>query len=288
MLGFNNFIHPERQYLDLCQHVLNYGVQKDDRTGTGTLSVFGWQMRFDMAKGFPLLTTKFVDYQKVLGELLAFIHGETNAKVIGEKYGFKIWNKWQKDESGDLGPIYGKQWRSWPTGKIGHKDGDEWPSEIKIDQLAQVIEQIKNNPDSRRLIVNAWNVGQLDEMALPPCHLLFQFYVAEGKLSLQLYQRSADIFLGVPYNIASYATLLHMVAHLTGLQPGEFIHTLGDAHIYLDHVDQVRGQLKREPLPLPELKMWPDGKFDINEYWFEDFVLEDYKHHPAIKAKVSV
>lgn len=289
--GFNNFIHPERQYLDLCQHVLNYGVKKEDRTGTGTLSVFGWQMRYDLSKGFPLLTTKYINYEKVLGELLWFISGNTNAKVCDEEYGFKVWKLWQKDESGDLGPIYGNQWRSWPSGKMGYKDGDEWPSEIKIDQLQQVIDEIKSNPDSRRLIVNAWNVAKLDEMALPPCHLLFQFYVADGKLSLQLYQRSADIFLGVPYNIASYATLLHMIAHLTDLQPGEFIHTLGDAHIYLDHVEQVREQLKREPKPLPELKVNPSDKPKIptiDHFWFDDINLVGYDPHPALKGNVSV
>jgi thymidylate synthase len=287
MLGFNNFIHQERQYLDLAQHVLNYGVKKMDRTGTGTLSIFGHQMRFNLSNGdLPLLTTKYVDYENILGELFAFIHGETNANVIGDKYRFKIWRKWAKDESGDLGPIYGKQWRSWPTGKMGYKEGDEYPTEVCIDQLAQVIEQIKNNPDSRRLLVNAWNVGAIDEMALPPCHLLFQFYVADGHLSLQLYQRSADLFLGVPYNIASYATLLRIIAQLTDLQPGEFIHTMGDVHIYLDHVEQMREQIKREPRPFPQLGI--NKRDNIDDYWFDDFALIDYKPHPAIKGKVSV
>lgn len=283
MSGFND----ELQYLNLAEHVLLNGVEKMDRTGTGTKSVFGHQMRFDLSDGrLPLLTTKYVDYEKILGELLAFIHGETNAKVIGEKYRFKIWNKWAKDESGDLGPIYGHQWRSWPTGQIGYDEDLEWPREKKIDQLADVIEQIKSNPDSRRLIVSAWNVGQLDQMALPPCHLLFQFYVANGRLSLQLYQRSADLFLGVPYNIASYSTLLRIVAQLTGLQPGEFIHTLGDVHIYLDHVEQMMQQIKRDPLPFPQLGI--EQQSNINDYWFDHFALIDYEHHAAIKGKVSV
>jgi thymidylate synthase len=279
----SRFIGGEWEYLKLCKYVLDHGVKKEDRTGTGTISTFGYQMRFNMADGFPLLTTKYVDYSKVLGELLAFIHGETNAKVIGEKYGFKIWEKWQKDDSGDLGPIYGKQWRSWPA---GIKMVDEWPQQTYIDQLAQVIEQIKNNPDSRRLIVSAWNVAEIENMALPPCHLLFQFYVAEGKLSLQLYQRSADIFLGVPYNIASYATLLHMVAALTGLEPHEFIHTLGDAHIYLDHVVQVHEQLSREPMQLPQLNLFP--RENINDFSFEDVRVIGYRHHDPIKGNVSV
>lgn len=267
----------EQQYLDLCKYVLANGVRKDDRTGTGTISVFGYQMRFNMEDGFPLLTTKYINYEKVLGELLAFIQGETNANVISEKYGFKTWKLWAKDDSGDLGPIYGKQWRSWPATSV-------W--DYEIDQLQNVIDEIKNNPDGRRHIVSSWNVAQLEEMALPPCHLLFQFYVADGKLSLQLYQRSADIFLGVPYNIASYSTLLRMVAQLTDLKPGEFIHTLGDAHIYLDHVEQILEQLSREPRELPELGITP--KENINDYWFDDFVLADYDPHPVIKAKVSV
>lgn len=270
--------YNERQYLDLCRDVLRFGVQKEDRTGTGTLSVFGYQMRFDMSEGFPLLTTKLVNYEQVLGELLAFIAGETNAKVIGEKYRFKIWNKWA-DENGELGPIYGAQWRSWESMSYGDYES--------IDQLRNVIEDIKNNPDSRRHIVSAWNVGQLEDMALPPCHLLFQFYVANGKLSVQLYQRSADIFLGVPYNIASYSTLLHMVAQLTGLEPGEFIHTLGDAHIYLDHVEQVKEQLTRTPKELPEIALNKDVK-DIDEFDFDDIHLVGYYPHPAIKGKVSV
>lgn len=290
-------VTSEQQYLDLCKHVLANGTKKEDRTGTGTLSIFGYQMRFNMAEGFPLLTTKKVDYEKVLGELLAFIAGETNAKVIGDKYRFMIWKKWQKDESGDLGPIYGKQWRSWPTNNFNpikpvmidgktvfHKREFE-----TIDQLQQVIDEIKNNPDSRRLIVSAWNVAELDQMALHPCHLLFQFYVADGKLSLQLYQRSADIFLGVPYNIASYATLLHMVARLTELEPGEFIHTLGDAHIYLNHVEQVQEQLTRDPRELPEIIVDPDNNCkSIDDFWFVDLDLQGYDPGPAIKGDVSV
>jgi thymidylate synthase len=286
--AFKAFRYNEKQYLELCRHVLEHGTKKTDRTGTGTISYFGYQMRFDMRLGFPLLTTKYIDYKKVLGELLAFIHGETNADVIGDKYGFKIWKLWQKDESGDLGPIYGRQWRSWPAGIEYHND-DEYPRMKYIDQLQEVIDEIKNNPDSRRLIVNAWNVAELPNMALPPCHLLFQFYVADGKLSLQLYQRSADIFLGVPYNIASYATLLHIVANLTGLEPGEFIHTIGDAHIYLDHLKQVEEQLSREPRALPELVINPGQIFtNINEYWFEDFEVVGYDPHAAIKGNVSV
>lgn len=289
MQGFN---YSENQYLQLCKHVLEYGVKKEDRTGTGTLSLFGYQMRFDLSKGFPLLTTKYVNYEQVLGELLAFIAGETNAKVIGDKYRFKIWRKWQKDESGDLGPIYGAQWRSWPTFvELPYTEPGDYYKGHSIDQLAQVIEQIKRNPDSRRHIVSAWNVAELPDMALPPCHLLFQFYVADGRLSLQLYQRSADIFLGVPYNIASYATLLIMVAHLTDLEPGEFIHTLGDAHIYLDHVEQVKEQLTREPRPMPELVVAPavgEKIKSIDDFWFYDFDLTGYNPHPAIKGQVSV
>lgn len=280
-------VSNEYQYLNLCKHVLANGVKKEDRTGTGTISVFGYQMRFDLQHGFPLFTTKYINYEKVLGELLAFINGETNAKVVGELYRFKMWNKWAKDESGDLGPIYGKQWRSWSTGEMGYKEDDEYPTEIKIDQLQWVIDEIKRNPDSRRLIVSAWNVSELKEMALPPCHLLFQFYVANGKLSCQLYQRSADIFLGVPYNIASYATLIHMIAHLTDLEVGEFVHTLGDAHIYLNHVDQIKEQLNREPRALPELFI-TSKIHNIEQFWFEDFEMEGYDPHPAIKGEVSV
>ena len=264
-----------RQYLDLCRHILENGIEKKDRTGTGTISVFGYQMRFDLSEGFPLLTTKKINYQKVLGELLWFLSGSTNANECAEKYGFKTWRLWA-DENGELGPIYGKQWRSWEgaNGKV-------------IDQIASVIEQIKTNPDSRRLIVSAWNVADLEKMALPPCHLLFQFYVADGKLSCQLYQRSADVFLGVPFNIASYSTLIHMIAQITGLKVGEFIHTLGDAHIYLNHIEQVKEQLTREPRKLPTLKLNPSVK-DIDDFTFDDFEIVEYNPHPTIKGEVSV
>jgi thymidylate synthase len=275
-----------RQYLDLCKHVLENGVIKKDRTGTGTISVFGYQMRFDLSNGFPLLTTKFVNYEKVLGELLWFISGNTNANVCAEKYGFKTWKLWA-DEDGELGPIYGKQWRSWGTGKIEYHGDDDYPREKTIDQLGQVIESIKTNPDSRRLIVSAWNVGELDEMKLPPCHLLFQFYVANGRLSCQLYQRSADIFLGVPFNIASYSTLIHMICALTDLQPGEFIHTLGDAHIYLNHIEQVKLQLEREPRELPQLVI-KRKVTSIDDFTMDDFEIVGYNPHPAIKGEVSV
>ncbi|WP_017728547.1 thymidylate synthase [Halalkalibacterium ligniniphilum] len=268
-----------KQYHDLLRHVLENGIKKEDRTGTGTLSTFGYQMRFNLQEGFPLVTTKYVNYEKVLGELLAFIAGETNANVIAEKYRFKTWKLWA-DEDGELGPVYGKQWRSWwGASSIINRKG--------IDQLQNVVEQIKTNPNSRRLIVSAWNVGELDDMALPPCHLLFQFYVADGKLSCQLYQRSADLFLGVPYNIASYATLIHMIAQVTGLEVGEFVHTLGDAHIYLNHVEQVKEQLSREPRELPQLGLEPDIK-NIDDFDFDDFSLILYNPHPAIKADVSV
>lgn len=271
----------EQQYLDLCRKVLDEGVEKEDRTKTGTISIFGHQMRFNVGQVFPLLTTKDVNFKNVLGELLAFRDGETNANNIANIYGFKIWRKWQLNQGGDLGPIYGSQWRSWPAlyndgAAVGH-----------IDQLAQVINEIKNNPDGRRHIVSAWNVGALDDMALPPCHLLFQFYVANGKLSLQLYQRSGDLFLGVPYNIASYSALLMMVAQVCDLEPHEFIHTLGDVHIYKNHLDQVREQIKRDPKPLPTLKLNPEIK-NIDDFWFDDFEVVGYNPHPAIKGEVSV
>ena len=263
-----------KQYLDLLDHVLTSGVKKSDRTGTGTISVFGYQMRFDLFKGFPLLTTKKLHTKSILYELLWFLQGGTNVKYLND-HGVSIWNEWA-DQNGNLGPIYGYQWRSWPT-----PDGQE------IDQISNVIASIKTDPDSRRHIVSAWNVGELDNMALPPCHIFFQFYVAEGKLSCQLYQRSADIFLGVPFNIASYAYLLQMMAQVTGLQPGELIHTLGDAHIYLNHVEQVMLQLTRDPRKLPKLKINPDVK-SIFDFKFEDFTIENYDPHPHIKGEISV
>ena len=263
-----------KQYLDLLDHVLTSGVKKSDRTGTGTISVFGYQMRFDLSKGFPLLTTKKLHTKSILYELLWFLQGGTNVKYLND-HGVSIWNEWA-DQNGNLGPIYGYQWRSWPT-----PDGQE------IDQISNVIASIKTDPDSRRHIVSAWNVGELDNMALPPCHIFFQFYVAEGKLSCQLYQRSADVFLGVPFNIASYAYLLQMMAQVTGLQPGELIHTLGDAHIYLNHVEQVMLQLTRDPRKLPKLKINPDVK-SIFDFKFEDFTIENYDPHPHIKGEISV
>jgi thymidylate synthase len=263
-----------KQYLELLDHVLKKGVEKSDRTGTGTISVFGHQMRFNLDQGFPLLTTKKLHLKSIIHELLWFIQGSTNVKYLKEN-GVRIWNEWA-DEEGNLGPIYGFQWRSWPT-QGGHH----------VDQLKQVIHSIKENPDSRRHIVSAWNVGQLDEMALPPCHILFQFYVADGKLSCQLYQRSADIFLGVPFNIASYALMLLMMARETGLQPGEFIHTLGDAHIYLNHLEQVKLQLTREPRELPQLVLNPEKK-SIFDFEYDDFQLINYNPHPHIKGKISV
>ena len=263
-----------KQYLDLVRHVLTNGVLKGDRTGTGTKSVFGYQMRFNMADGFPLLTTKKVHLKSIIYELLWFLHGDTNVHYLQEN-GVRIWNEWA-DEDGELGPIYGYQWRSWPDYKGGH-----------IDQISDVIEQIKHNPDSRRLIVSAWNVAQVPEMALPPCHTLFQFYVADGKLSLQLYQRSGDIFLGVPFNIASYALLLLMVAQVTGLQPGEYIHTLGDAHIYTNHFEQVNEQLTRTPRQLPRMILNKDVK-SIFDFKYTDFSLEDYDPYPPIKGVVAV
>ncbi len=263
-----------KQYLELLDHVLSSGTRKNDRTGTGTISVFGYQMRFNLEEGFPLLTTKKLHLKSIIHELLWFISGETNIRYLKEN-GVRIWNEWA-DENGNLGPVYGYQWRSWPTA-----DGR------KIDQLMNVIESIKSSPDSRRHIVNAWNVGELDKMALPPCHILFQFYVAEGKLSCQLYQRSCDIFLGVPFNIASYSLLTMMVAQTTGLKAGEFIHTLGDAHIYLNHIDQVKLQLTREPYKLPRMLINPHVT-DITKFRYEDFSLQDYVAHPSIKGDISV
>ena len=263
-----------KQYLDLLRHVKENGVQKSDRTGTGTRSVFGYQMRFNLDDGFPLLTTKKLHLKSIIYELLWFLKGDTNVHYLQEN-GVRIWNEWA-DPDGSVGHIYGYQWRSWPDYKGGH-----------IDQIAEVIKTIKENPDSRRILVSAWNVADLDNMNLPPCHLLFQFYVADGRLSLQLYQRSADTFLGVPFNIASYALLLMMVAQVTGLKAGDFIHTLGDAHIYNDHIEQVDLQLTRDPRPLPRMKLNPDVK-SIFDFKYEDFTLEDYDPHPHIKAKVSV
>lgn len=263
-----------KQYLDLLDNVLKNGKEKHDRTGTGTISVFGYQMRFDLAEGFPLLTTKKLHLRSIIHELLWFISGDTNIKYLKDN-GVSIWDEWA-DKDGNLGPVYGYQWRSWPAA-----DGR------KIDQLKDVIEEIKKNPDSRRLIVSAWNVGEIPKMALPPCHALFQFYVAGGKLSCQLYQRSCDIFIGVPFNIASYALLTLMIAQVTGLKPGEFIHTLGDAHIYLNHIEQVKLQLTREPFKLPEMKINPSVN-DIFSFRFEDFVLVNYVAHPHIKGAISV
>ncbi len=263
-----------KQYLDLLDKVLKDGVEKSDRTGTGTTSIFGYQMRFNLEEGFPCLTTKKLHLRSIIHELLWFIKGDTNIKYLQE-HGVRIWNEWA-DENGDLGPIYGYQWRSWPTHKGTY-----------IDQLKEVIETIKTNPDSRRMLISAWNVGCLDDMNLPPCHILFQFYVANGRLSLQLYQRSADIFLGVPFNIASYALLLKMVAQATGLVAGDFIHTLGDAHIYKNHIEQVKLQLTREPRSLPEMRINPSIK-NIEDFTFEDFELVNYNPHPHIPGKVSV
>ena len=263
-----------KQYLDLVRHVMEHGVDKEDRTGTGTRSVFGYQLRCDLADGFPLLTTKKVHLKSIIYELLWFLRGDTNVRWLQE-HGVRIWNEWA-DENGDLGPVYGSQWRAWPDGNGG-----------TIDQIAQVIDQIKNTPDSRRIMVSAWNVAEVPTMKLPPCHSLFQFYVANGRLSLQLYQRSADLFLGVPFNIASYALLLMMVAHVTGLEAGEFIHTFGDAHIYRNHFDQIREQLTREPRPLPRMVLNPAVK-SIDDYTYDDFKLEGYDPWPAIKGIVSV
>ena len=263
-----------KQYLDLVQRILDEGVRKDDRTGTGTLSVFGHQMRFNLEEGFPCLTTKKLHLKSIIHELLWFLRGDTNVHYLQE-HGVRIWNEWA-DANGDLGHIYGYQWRSWPDYRGGH-----------IDQIARAVDDIKHNPDSRRIIVNAWNVGDLDQMNLPPCHMFFQFYVAQGRLSLQMYQRSADTFLGVPFNIASYALLLQMMAQVTGLRAGDFIHTLGDAHIYLNHLDQVRLQLSRTPRPLPKMHINPDVK-NIFDFRYEDFTLEGYDPWPHIAGKVSV
>jgi thymidylate synthase len=263
-----------QQYLDLLSRILNEGVHKGDRTGTGTLSVFGNQMRFDLRDGFPLLTTKKLHLKSIIYELLWFLRGDTNVHYLQE-HGVRIWNEWA-DENGELGPVYGHQWRSWPDYKGG-----------TIDQITNVLEQIKHNPNSRRMLVTAWNPAEVDEMALPPCHCLFQFYVADGRLSLQLYQRSADTFLGVPFNIASYALLLQMMAQVTGLEAGEFIHTTGDTHLYSNHLEQAKLQLTRTPCPLPKMKINPDVK-DLFAFKYEDFELVDYNPYPHISAEVAV
>jgi thymidylate synthase len=262
-----------RQYLDLLDHVLTNGTRKGDRTGTGTLSVFGYQMRFDLSDGFPALTTKKLHLRSIVGELIWFLRGDTNVKWLQDN-GITIWDEWA-DADGELGPVYGYQWRSWPT-----------PDGRHVDQIAAVIQSLEKNPDSRRHIVNAWNVADVERMALPPCHTMFQFYVADGRLSCQLYQRSADVFLGVPFNIASYALLTHMVARVTGLEPGDFVHTLGDAHLYLNHLDQARLQLTREPRPLPRLVLAERDAIDAFE--IGDVVLEGYDPHPSIKAPIAV
>ena len=263
-----------KQYLELLDHVLVTGIEKKDRTGTGTISVFGYQMRFNLEEGFPLLTTKKLHLKSIIHELLWFISGDTNTKYLNDN-GVKIWNEWA-DRDGNLGPVYGYQWRSWPSA-----DGR------KIDQLVNVISSIKKSPDSRRHIISAWNVGELDKMALPPCHILFQFYVAAGRLSCQLYQRSADIFIGVPFNIASYALLTIMVSQVTGLKPGDFVYTLGDAHIYLNHIDQVKLQMTRKPFKLPKMQLNPEVN-DILKFRYEDFALSDYISYPHIKGDISV
>lgn len=263
-----------RQYLDLMQHVLECGTRKEDRTGVGTISVFGYQMRFDLAAGFPLLTTKKMHLRSIIYELLWFLRGDTNVGFLQE-HNVTIWDEWA-DDAGDLGPVYGYQWRSWPT-----TDGRA------IDQITEVVDQIRRNPDSRRLIVSAWNVGEIERMALPPCHCLFQFYVADGRVSCQLYQRSADIFLGVPFNIASYALLTMMVAQVTGYAPGEFVHTLGDAHLYLNHLEQAKTQLTREPYPLPQMHLNPQVS-SILDFSYDDFELVGYQCHPRIPAPIAV
>ncbi|MEA2639543.1 MAG: thymidylate synthase [Chloroflexota bacterium] len=263
-----------QQYLDLMRYVRDHGVEKGDRTGTGTRSVFGYQMRFDLAAGFPAVTTKRLHLRSIVHELLWFLKGETNLEYLHEN-GVSIWDEWA-DTEGNLGPVYGAQWRSWPT-----------PDGRRIDQIKQVIDEIRRDPDSRRLVVSAWNVAEVEQMALPPCHVMFQFYVANGRLSCQLYQRSADIFLGVPFNIASYALLTSMVAQVTGLQSGEFIHTLGDAHLYRNHLEQVETQLAREPFPLPTLRLNPDVR-DIDAFRYEDVEVRSYQSHPPIKAPIAV
>ena len=263
-----------KQYLDLCRHILTDGVEKHDRTGTGTRSVFGYQMRFNLEDGFPLLTTKKLHLKSIIYELLWFLHGDTNVRYLQE-HGVRIWNEWA-NENGDLGPVYGEQWRRW-QGYHGET----------VDQIQQVVDQLRHSPDSRRMIVSAWNPAQVDQMALPPCHCLFQFYVADNRLSLQLYQRSADVFLGVPFNIASYALLLQMMAQVTGYQAGDFIHTLGDAHIYLNHIEQVQLQLTREPRPLPKMHLNPERK-DLFGFDYDDFSLTDYNPHPHLAGVVSV
>jgi thymidylate synthase len=266
--------HPERQYLALLADILANGVKRGDRTGVGTLGVFGRQMRFDLAQGFPLLTTKKLHRKSIILELLWFLRGDTNVRWLQER-GVSIWDEWADRETGELGPVYGKQWRSWsaPDGRV-------------IDQIAAVVEGLKTNPSSRRHIVSAWNPAEVEDMALPPCHCLFQFFVADGKLSCQLYQRSADVFLGVPFNIASYALLTLMMAQVTGLQPGEFVHTLGDAHLYLNHLDQAKLQLSREPLPLPQMRIAP--RTDLFGFEYEDFQLDGYRAHPSIPAPIAV
>ncbi len=263
-----------QQYLQLLEHILQKGIKKQDRTGTGTLSCFGYQMRFDLQEGFPMVTTKKLHLKSIIHELLWFLKGETNIRYLKEN-GVSIWDEWA-DENGELGPVYGKQWRSWQS-----------TSGKQIDQVSELIGQINSNPDSRRLIISAWNVGDLPEMALMPCHALFQFYVADGKLSCQLYQRSADVFLGVPFNIASYALLTLMIAQVCNLEPGEFVHTFGDVHLYNNHLEQARLQLSRKPFPLPQMKLNPAVK-NIFDFKFEDFTLENYQHHPPIKAPVAV
>ena len=263
-----------QQYLQLLEHILQKGIKKQDRTGTGTLSCFGYQMRFDLQEGFPMVTTKKLHLKSIIHELLWFLKGETNIRYLKEN-GVSIWDEWA-DENGELGPVYGKQWRSWQS-----------TSGKQIDQVSELIAQINSNPDSRRLIISAWNVGDLPEMALMPCHALFQFYVADGKLSCQLYQRSADVFLGVPFNIASYALLTLMIAQVCNLEPGEFVHTFGDVHLYNNHLEQARLQLSRKPFPLPQMKLNPAVK-NIFDFKFEDFTLENYQAHPAIKAPVAV
>ena len=270
----NKGVSVLKQYLELCEHVLKNGQAKGDRTGTGTISTFGYQMRFDLAEGFPILTTKKLHLKSIIHELLWFLNGDTNVRYLQEN-GVRIWNEWA-DENGELGPVYGHQWRSW-TGADG----------TTVDQISELIDQIKNNPNSRRLIVNAWNVAEIDKMALAPCHCLFQFYVVDGKLSCQLYQRSADVFLGVPFNIASYALLTMMIAQVCDLEPGEFIHSFGDVHIYQNHIEQVKMQMERDLRPLPKLNLNPNVK-NIFSFAFEDFTLEGYDPHPHIKGAVSV